>query len=309
MRAVAYWPKPRQRTIALAADSSDAKNVLVSFIESVQDALNPAKADPVKGLPRDLSSGSVQVQPEEGSQKVERKNQGNGSAKTGGEGARDSKDVDSKSDNEEPDSSPPVIVATQKSIFEVCTFPLSILECHGPCIYFFAPVQHVSTKYPRHNLQLDKEEWNACATSAGDVNPFLLHEFFGALESSGSAAPQRGWVPCHITIREGSSQDASENGSTKTSTENSATQPSGGDGASEQPESKQEEMDRLRAASGRLLGVVPAYMKSHSYGEYVFDHSWANLYAQVLNSLSYICQHNKNGCIRTKCDATWANIS
>jgi len=25
----------------------------------------------------------------------------------------------------------------------------------------------------------------------------------------------------------------------------------------------------------RLLGVVPAYVKSHSYGEYVFDHGWA----------------------------------
>ena len=27
--------------------------------------------------------------------------------------------------------------------------------------------------------------------------------------------------------------------------------------------------------AGRLLGVVPAYVKSHSYGEYVFDHGWA----------------------------------
>ncbi|XP_027160745.1 uncharacterized protein LOC113761805 [Coffea eugenioides] len=27
-----------------------------------------------------------------------------------------------------------------------------------------------------------------------------------------------------------------------------------------------------------VLGVVPLYLKSHSYGEYVFDHSWANAY-------------------------------
>ncbi|KAI5658155.1 hypothetical protein M9H77_26948 [Catharanthus roseus] len=27
-----------------------------------------------------------------------------------------------------------------------------------------------------------------------------------------------------------------------------------------------------------ILGVVPLYLKSHSYGEYVFDHSWANAY-------------------------------
>lgn len=27
-----------------------------------------------------------------------------------------------------------------------------------------------------------------------------------------------------------------------------------------------------------ILGVVPVYLKSHSYGEYVFDHSWADAY-------------------------------
>lgn len=30
--------------------------------------------------------------------------------------------------------------------------------------------------------------------------------------------------------------------------------------------------------SGNILGVVPVYLKSHSYGEYVFDHSWANAF-------------------------------
>ncbi|XP_050288699.1 uncharacterized protein LOC126727193 isoform X1 [Quercus robur] len=27
-----------------------------------------------------------------------------------------------------------------------------------------------------------------------------------------------------------------------------------------------------------ILGVVPLYLKSHSYGEFVFDHSWADAY-------------------------------
>ena len=31
----------------------------------------------------------------------------------------------------------------------------------------------------------------------------------------------------------------------------------------------------LRAGDG-IVGVVPMYAKSHSYGEYVFDHSWAH---------------------------------
>lgn len=31
-----------------------------------------------------------------------------------------------------------------------------------------------------------------------------------------------------------------------------------------------------RNRDGRLVGAAPAYLKSHSYGEYVFDHSWAD---------------------------------
>jgi predicted N-acyltransferase len=33
--------------------------------------------------------------------------------------------------------------------------------------------------------------------------------------------------------------------------------------------------------AGAVTGIVPCYRKSHSYGEYVFDHSWANAYAQA----------------------------
>ncbi|KAL6180668.1 hypothetical protein ACLB2K_047328 [Fragaria x ananassa] len=29
---------------------------------------------------------------------------------------------------------------------------------------------------------------------------------------------------------------------------------------------------------GNTLGVGPLYLKSHSYGEFVFDHSWADAY-------------------------------
>lgn len=33
---------------------------------------------------------------------------------------------------------------------------------------------------------------------------------------------------------------------------------------------------RLEALDGSLLGAVPTYLKSHSQGEYVFDHGWAD---------------------------------
>jgi len=31
----------------------------------------------------------------------------------------------------------------------------------------------------------------------------------------------------------------------------------------------------------RLVGAAPLYVKTHSYGEYVFDHGWANAYEQA----------------------------
>ncbi|HEX3208199.1 MAG TPA: peptidogalycan biosysnthesis protein, partial [Geminicoccaceae bacterium] len=34
-------------------------------------------------------------------------------------------------------------------------------------------------------------------------------------------------------------------------------------------------------AGGRLLGCAPMYLKSHSYGEYVFDWGWANAYERA----------------------------
>src|SRR5437763_9751961 len=35
------------------------------------------------------------------------------------------------------------------------------------------------------------------------------------------------------------------------------------------------------APGGQLLGAVPCYAKSHSQGEYVFDHGWADAYERA----------------------------
>ncbi len=37
----------------------------------------------------------------------------------------------------------------------------------------------------------------------------------------------------------------------------------------------------LEDEGGRLLGAVPLYLKSHSYGEYVFDWGWASAYERA----------------------------
>jgi predicted N-acyltransferase len=38
---------------------------------------------------------------------------------------------------------------------------------------------------------------------------------------------------------------------------------------------------RLEAPNGTLLGTVPCYVKSHSQGEYVFDHGWADAFERA----------------------------
>jgi predicted N-acyltransferase len=38
---------------------------------------------------------------------------------------------------------------------------------------------------------------------------------------------------------------------------------------------------RLETAEGKLLGAVPCYLKSHSQGEYVFDHGWSDAFERA----------------------------
>jgi predicted N-acyltransferase len=38
---------------------------------------------------------------------------------------------------------------------------------------------------------------------------------------------------------------------------------------------------RLESGDGRLLGALPCYAKSHSQGEYVFDHGWADAFERA----------------------------
>jgi hypothetical protein len=37
----------------------------------------------------------------------------------------------------------------------------------------------------------------------------------------------------------------------------------------------------MRRADGTIIGIMPLYLKSHSYGEYVFDHGWAQAYERA----------------------------
>ena len=47
------------------------------------------------------------------------------------------------------------------------------------------------------------EEWDACATSGPEINPFVLHGFLSACEASRSAVRDEGWLAQHVLVREG----------------------------------------------------------------------------------------------------------
>ncbi|MGA9523712.1 MAG: GNAT family N-acetyltransferase [Myxococcaceae bacterium] len=78
-----------------------------------------------------------------------------------------------------------------------------------------------------------REGWNAL--EGAQSVPFTRWEWLEAMESSGSAVPQRGWRPAHLTVWRGS----------------------------------------------RLVGASPAWLKSHSLGEYVYDFGWAHAAEQL----------------------------
>ncbi len=48
--------------------------------------------------------------------------------------------------------------------------------------------------------EIDAAEWDACA---GADNPFVSHGFLAALEESGSATAESGWVPQHLVLNDG----------------------------------------------------------------------------------------------------------
>jgi len=94
---------------------------------------------------------------------------------------------------------------------------------------------------------VDAAAWDACLAEAveGDcANPFASHAFLLALEVSGCTGGRSGWMPAHVLVE---------------------AQESGDDGAQ----------------GGALAAAAPCYLKTHSQGEYVFDHAWADAFERA----------------------------
>jgi predicted N-acyltransferase len=93
----------------------------------------------------------------------------------------------------------------------------------------------VTIRVVRSFKEIASAEWGeltGASRSARGYNPFTSFAFLSALEESGSATAETGWMGHHLLLEE----------------------------------------------EGRLIGALPCYLKSHSQGEYVFDHSWADAF-------------------------------
>ena len=99
----------------------------------------------------------------------------------------------------------------------------------------------VSIKVINSISELNREEWDRCATSRSTDSfveiddPFTSYDFLNALEKSKSVGKNTGWLPYHLAA-------ISEN---------------------------------------KLVGAVPLYLKSNSQGEYIFDHNWAHAFERA----------------------------
>lgn len=79
--------------------------------------------------------------------------------------------------------------------------------------------------------------WDALALPL--QTPFLEWEWLHTLEASGSITGKTGWLPNHLTVWREHSPDGQ--------------------------------------SQRTLVAAAPLYVKGHSYGEFVFDHQWADL--------------------------------
>ena len=91
-------------------------------------------------------------------------------------------------------------------------------------------------------LEIGHAQWTSCA---GTDNPFARYEFLAALEETACTNAETGWRPHHAVVNIHI------------------------EGAEESEDSPEQDT---------VIAVMPLYIKSHSYGEYVFDWSWANAY-------------------------------
>lgn len=103
---------------------------------------------------------------------------------------------------------------------------------------------------------LSDTSWQSQAQWQTPDTPFMSFDFWQALSATGAIGERAGWLPIYILVNrvEGTQNDA----------------------AAELVESA----ETTPADITHPVAVMPVFIKGHHQGEFVFDHSWAQAYAQ-----------------------------
>lgn len=119
------------------------------------------------------------------------------------------------------------------------------------------------------------EQWNALNT---DGNPFVRYEYLYGLEATRCLGAEKGWYPQYFLLWS-RAPDTSE------SPAPAATDATSSTATAEADSNDSDKTDSLDIESvsadddfGELVAAMPAYVKTHSYGEFVFDWAWADAY-------------------------------
>ncbi|WP_320535161.1 GNAT family N-acetyltransferase [Robbsia andropogonis] len=119
--------------------------------------------------------------------------------------------------------------------------------------------------------EINAAAWDALLARQPRPTPFLKHAFLSALTATGCATDETGWAPRFVTLWR---DDAVVTTATPP-LENEAA-----DGSDADTEHTVSSSEAPPGPGERLVAAAPLYLKSHSYGEYVFDWAWANAYEQ-----------------------------
>lgn len=115
------------------------------------------------------------------------------------------------------------------------------------------------------NLQyalLSDNSWQDMARWQTPDTPFMTFEFWQALSDTGAIGEQAGWLPIYVLIHRPNETDGV--------IDNNANDDKG---SAAQPALTSEPI-------GQPIAVMPVFIKDHHQGEFVFDHAWAQAYAQ-----------------------------
>ena len=104
---------------------------------------------------------------------------------------------------------------------------------------------------------LNDISWQSLSDWQTPDTPFMSFAFWQALIDTGAIGEQAGWLPIYILVHRVQADDNID--------DNSATQSS---------------LSSLEVEIKQPIAVMPVFIKGHHRGEFVFDHSWAQAYAQ-----------------------------